>query len=223
MAQARRFRIGAVHALMNSIEPTQAAFDLHWPAADVAHLLDGSLYLDRSRGTADSAELESRIQRLIRYSAATGAEAVLFTGSFFGAAVRQARNHVDVPVLTSFEGLIERGLSLDRPLHVVATAPESARLLVAEFEEEAQRRSRRVSLSSYAVTGAMDALLTGNSALHDQLIIDAVCGTDSAAVVFFAQFSMERVLKRCAAVTARPVIGPAVEGTIRLRHLVNQE
>ncbi len=57
----RRFRIGAIHALQGSIEPTQAAFDRHWPDADVAHLLDASLYLDRSAGTADAAEIARRI------------------------------------------------------------------------------------------------------------------------------------------------------------------
>ena len=173
----RRFRIGAVHALMNSIEPTQAAFDRHWPVADVAHLLDGSLYLDRNRGTADAAVLAARIDRLIRYSVATGAEAVLFTGSFFGAAVRQAQGHVGVPVLTSFDGLVERALSLDRPLCVISTAAESVRLLVAELEHEAARRSRHVSLSSQVVTGAMDALVQGDAERHDRLVIEAIEAT----------------------------------------------
>jgi hypothetical protein len=56
-----RHRIGAVHALLGSIDPTQAAFQRGWPEADVAHLLDGSLYLDRSRGTADADEIARRI------------------------------------------------------------------------------------------------------------------------------------------------------------------
>ena len=88
-------RVGAVHALLGSIGPTQAALDRVWPECDVAHLLDGSLYLDRSAGTADEAEIARRIDALIRHSADTGAEAILFTGSFFGAAVRAASASVD--------------------------------------------------------------------------------------------------------------------------------
>jgi hypothetical protein len=76
----RRFRIGAIHALMNAIPTTQTAFDRGWTTADVAHLLDGSLYLDRSQGSADDAELSSRIQRLVAYSASTGAEGIIVTG-----------------------------------------------------------------------------------------------------------------------------------------------
>ena len=43
MNQPRRYRVGGVHALLNAIPTTQAAFDRGWPEADVAHLLGGSL------------------------------------------------------------------------------------------------------------------------------------------------------------------------------------
>ncbi len=221
MAQ-RRFRIGAVHALMNAIPPTQTAFDRGWSSADVAHLLDGSLYLDRSRGTADEAELASRINRLIKYSAGTGAEGIIVTGSFFGDAVKQARDGMNIPVMTSFDGIVERALDLDQPLHVLATAPDSATLLSEALEREATRRSRRVSLSRDAVAGAMDALIGGDVDRHDHLVLAAVGAVDTAAAILFAQFSMERILPQSAVERSQPVIGPASEGVARLRQLIAQ-
>ena len=164
----RRVRIGAVHALANAIPTTQAAFDAGWAEADVAHLLDGSLYLDRNSGTADDSELASRIDRLVRYSEGTGAEGIIVTGSFFGDAAKQARANVNIPVFTSFDGIIERALALDHPLHVISTAPDSATLLSEALENEASRRSRTLSLSNHPVAGAMDALL-GPSPPGDQL------------------------------------------------------
>ena len=208
MNQPRRFRIGAVHALMNAIPTTQTAFDRLWSAADVAHLLDGSLYLDRSQGTADDAELASRIDRLIKYSASTGAEGIIVTGSFFGDFAKQARDGVSVPVATSFDGIVERALALDQPLHVLATAPDSATLLTAELEREATARSLSLSLFRGAVAGAMDALIGGD--------------VDAGTAVLFAQFSMERILPGSAAVRTAPVIGPASEGVARLRDLISQ-
>jgi Asp/Glu/hydantoin racemase len=218
----RRFRIGAVHALMNAIPTTQTAFDRGWSAADVAHLLDGSLYLDRSLGTADEAELASRIDRLIRYSASTGAEAIIVTGSFFGEAAKQARESVSIPVATSFDGIVERALALDRPLHVLATAPDSVTLLSEELEREAARRSLRLSLSGHAVAGAMDALIGGEVDRHDDLVLEAVRGVDADAVILFAQFSMERILQRSATARGGLVIGPASEGVARLRELIGR-
>ena len=220
MNDGRRARVGAVHALMNSIGPTQAAFDVGWPAADVAHLLDGSLYLDRSRGTADETALAARIDSLLRYSASTGAEGILFTGSFFGEAVKRVRATIAVPVLTSFEGVIDRALDLDQPLHVVATAADSVTLLRAELERGGSDRSRSVSVSGQAVAGAMEALTSGDPDRHDQLVLDAVAAADPDRAVVFAQFSMEGVLDRSAAGRAAPVIGPAREGVARLRQLL---
>ena len=213
-------RLGAVHALLDSIQPTQTAFEQHWATADVAHLLDGSLYLDRSRGTATEAELSARIGRLIRYSASTGVDGILFTGSFFGDAVRQAREEIDIPVLASFDGLIARACTLDAPLEVIATAPDSVRLLVAELEAEAVRRKKTLQISGCAVPNAMDALVEGDATRHDQLVLEQVEKTDSDAIILFAQFSMERVLGQSNALRSVPVIGPAGEGVRRLLNLV---
>ncbi len=220
MNQPRRYRIGAVHALMNAIPTTQAAFDRGWSAADVAHLLDGSLYLDRGQGTVDDAELASRIDRLIAYSASTGAEGIIVTGSFFGAFVTQAREGMTIPVATSFDGIIERALASDRPLHVLATAPDSATLLSAEIEREALARSLTVTVTSSAVAGAMDALLGGDGESHDRLVVEAVRAVEPGTPILFAQFSMERILPGSAAVRDAPVVGPASEGVARLRHVL---
>lgn len=220
MTRQRRYRIGAIHALMNAIPTTQTAFDRGWSGADVAHLLDGSLYLDRSLGTADDAELSSRIDRLVKYSATTGAEAIIMTGSFFGEAVKRARDGMDIPVATSFDGIVERALSLGQPLHVLATAPDSVRLLSEELEREAARLSLPLSLTGHAVDGAMDALISGDPARHDELVLESVRGVDPGTAILFAQFSMERILPGSVAARDGVVIGPATEAVARLRQLL---
>ena len=216
----QRYRIGAIHALMNAIPTTQLAFDRGWPAADVAHLLDGSLYLDRNLGAADDAELSSRIHRLVRYSAETGAQGIIMTGSFFGEAVKQARVDMDIPVATSFEGIVERAFELERPLHILSTAPDSATLLAEELAREAAARGRELSIARQAVDGAMDALIGGDPDSHDRLVVDAVRAVDAGTAILFAQFSMERILPGAAAAHSAPVAGPASAGVARLRQLI---
>ena len=216
----QRYRIGAIHALMNAIPTTQLAFDRGWPAADVAHLLDGSLYLDRNLGAADDAELSSRIHRLVRYSAETGAQGIIMTGSFFGEAVKQARVGMDIPVATSFEGIVERAFELERPLHILSTAPDSATLLAEELAREAAARGRELSIARQAVDGAMDALIGGDPDSHDRLVVDAVRAVDAGTAILFAQFSMERILPGAAAAHSAPVAGPASAGVARLRQLI---
>ena len=202
MTVQRRYRIGALHALANAIPTTQDAFDRVWPDADVAHLLDGSLYLDRNAGTADDAELASRIDRLIHYSATTGADGLIVTGSFFGEAAIQARNNVTMPVATSFDGIIARAL------------------LLAAIEVEATRRGVSVVLSSHPVAGALDALTGGDGERHDTLVLEAIRDIDADTAIVFAQFSMERILPASADAHSAPVVGPATEGVAYLRQLL---
>lgn len=215
-----RHRIGAVHALLGSIDPTQAAFQRGWPETDVAHLLDGSLYLDRSRGTADTDEIARRIDRLIRHSAATGAQAILFTGSFFGDAVRAAAPHVDVPVLTSFQGVIETALAKTKPIRVLSTAADSTTLLVEEIKDTAAARNQPIQVAGEVVPGALDALVAGNGAEHDRRVLEAIARSNADHVVVLAQFSMERVIGEAQSTSKATVLGPATEGVAHLRTLL---
>jgi Asp/Glu/hydantoin racemase len=215
-----RHRIGAVHALLGSIGPTQASFERSWPEADVAHLLDGSLYLDRSRGTADADEIARRIDQLIRHSAATGAQAILFTGSFFGDAVRAAAPSVDVPVLTSFQGVIEAALAQTKPIRVLSTAADSTTLLVEELNSTAASRNQSIQVTGEVVPGALDALVDGDGAQHDNRVLDAIGTSDAGQLVVLAQFSMERVIEQAQAMSKATVLGPATEGVAHLRMLL---
>ena len=74
-----------------------------------------------------------------------GAEGILFTGFVLRRGRQTARATIAVPVLTSFEGVIDRALDLEQPLHVVATTADSVTLLRAELERGASDRSRSVS------------------------------------------------------------------------------
>ena len=216
-----RHRIGAVHALLGSIAPTQAAFDRGWPETDVAHLLDGSLYLDRSRGTADADEIARRIDRLIRHSAATGAQAILFTGSFFGDAVRAAAPNVDVPVLTSFQGVIEAALAKEKPIRVLSTAADSTTLLVEELNATAAARNQPLQVIGEVVPGALVALVNGDGAEHDRRVLEAIATSNADHVVVLAQFSMERVIDEAQSTSKATVLGPATEGVAHLRALLS--
>ncbi len=212
--------MGAVHALKQSVQPTQVAFESEWSTVQVSHLLDGSLYLDRSRGTADASGLARRIKQLLTYSSSTGNNGIVFTGSFFGEAVAQARRAIAIPVLRSFDGILDEALREDRPLYVLSTAEDSVVLLQEEFRREVQRRSRSTTVSGRVVDGALTAVVSGEVALHDELVLKAVEKVDPDSTIVFAQFSMERVLSSAIQLRRQPVIGPATSAVRLLRRKV---
>ena len=90
-------RIGLVHALHASIAPIEATFARMWPEAETVSLYDESLYVDFNKAGGMNRQIEQRIEALLRFSAESGAEAILFTGSLFGSTVESARARLDVP------------------------------------------------------------------------------------------------------------------------------
>ena len=214
--------MGAVHALKQSIQPTTAAFESEWPTVEVSHLLDGSLYLDRSQGTADASELARRIQALLAYSSSTDSDGIIFTGSFFGDAVAQARSAIGIPVLRSFDGVLDEALREDRPLYVLSTAVDSVVLLQEEFRQEVQRRALSTTISGHVVEGALTAVVSGEAARHDELVLNAVESVDPEATIVFAQFSMERVLSPAIELRRQSVVGPATSAVRLLRRKIER-
>jgi hypothetical protein len=214
-------RVGAVHALQDSIGATHAAFRRNCPGIEIAHLLDGSLYLDRSAGSADDAELEARIDRLLAHSAQTGSDAIIFTGSFFGKLVDNVRTRMDVPVLTSFEALIDECLATNgATLRVLSSAPDSATLLSQEIESVAQTRGIAISLESGVVGGAMDALVSGDLTRHDELVVNGCAQVPDDRVLILAQFSMERVFDVVRGARTGITLGPADAASKRLHAML---
>ena len=208
-------RIGLVHALRDSMPPIDAALAEHWPEAVALHLFDGSLYADRSRRTASDAEIERRIAELLRHSADVGAEGILFTGSFFGAAVEKGREGLSIPVLTSFDGIVEAAFAADGIFQVLSTAADSAPLLIRELERRADGRACRAEGSS--VPEAIEALLSGDPERHDELIAAATAALPKEGTVLFAQFSMGRARAKAEAASGRTIIAPAEAGILALK------
>lgn len=213
-------RAGLVHALQDSMEPVAAAMRRHWPDAEFAHLFDGSLYLDRSRGTATPDEIDRRVRELLRYSAGTGVDGILFTGSFFGGAVRKARADLPIPVLTSYDGLVEAALAKGTRFWVLATAADSVKLLENDIAEEATRKGIRTDVQGLFVPDAMEALLGGERDRHDELVAAAAAALPPCDAIILAQFSMAPAQTMAAQRSGQVVLTAPDAGVLKLRNLL---
>ena len=210
-------RIGLVHALRDSIPPLDAAFAQHWPAAVTTHLFDSSLYVDRSRNAIEAPEINRRIAELLRYCTSTGAEAILFTGSFFGAAVEAGRQGLSVPVLTSYEALVEAAFSMGRRFAVVSTAKDSAPLLTADLRRYAEAHKLPLETEELVASGAMEALFSGDTGRHDELIAAAAAQSSDCDAVLLAQFSMARASALAAERSGKRILTAPETAVLKLK------
>lgn len=85
--------------------PIENAFERLWPEAELLSLLDETLYADVSVDGAMAPGVAERIATLVHHAVASGAEAIVVTGSTFGPAVDSARASIDIPVLKADEAM----------------------------------------------------------------------------------------------------------------------
>jgi Asp/Glu/hydantoin racemase len=217
-------RIGLVHALHASIAPIEATFARMWPEAETVSLYDESLYVDFNKAGGMNRQIEERIEALLRFSAQSGAQAILFTGSLFGDSVEAARARFDIPVLTAYESMIEEAFAgpqscnqsrnQGRKLGLLATAAGTLEMMQSDIARYASAHCREYSLQANQVAGAIDALLWGDRAEHDELVATAAAALDQCDILMLAQFSMAPVADRIREQTGTRVLtspGTAVE------------
>ena len=191
-------RIGLVHALHASIAPIEATFARMWPEAETVSLYDESLYVDFNKAGGVNQEIEERIEALLRFSAQSGAQAILFTGSLFGDSVEAARARLDIPVLTAYESMIEEAFAGPRgpTLGLLATAEGTLDRMQSDIARYASAGSYEYALEVNRVAGAIDALLWGDRTEHDELVLTAAAELARCDILMLAQFSMAPVADR---------------------------
>jgi Asp/Glu/hydantoin racemase len=165
------------------------------PGVRVLHVLDEPLLEHvRQRGrlaTEDAFRLATHAQEAARI----GAAAMLVTCSTVSPCVDEVRNQAELPVLRIDEVMIREAVQTGALVGVIATnrttLEPTRQLLLAE----AARVGKRIEVKSVMVEGALPALLSGDGATHDHLVLQAVVElAKRAEVVVLAQASIARVV-----------------------------
>ncbi len=212
-------RIGLVHSVIPAIRAVEDAFERLWPAARTTSLYDQSTYQDLGPNRSLTPEIFRRIADLIGYSARCGVDAVLVTGSLFGPAAVAAKATVSVPILTSFDGLVEEALARGTRLGMVATDPGTNRMLQAALEERAGEAGHALSLRPLYVAEAMGLLQGGDRTAHDRLVVEAAAGLTDCDAILLGQFSMGPTRPLVEQRTGRPVLDAPEAAVRKLRGL----
>jgi Asp/Glu/hydantoin racemase len=199
-------RIALIHATPVAVDPIAEAFKRDWPDCTTVNLLDDSLSQDRARTAELTPEMSDRIVALGKYVRAAGADAILYTCSAFGPAIKEAARTLPVPVLKPNEAMFEKALEKGRRIGMIATFRASVASMEAEFAEEAARCNARASIRTVLVEEAMTRLRAGDAESHNRLVAQAAHGLPDCDAIVLAQFSTSRAAPAVRAVTAQPVL-----------------
>lgn len=215
-------RIGLVHSVIPAIRAVEDAFESIWPAARTTSLYDQSTYQDLGPNRSLTPEIFRRIAALIGYGASCGVDAVLVTGSLFGPAAVAARKDVGIPVLTSFDGLVDEALALGARLSMIATDPGTNRMLEAELKQRSGEAGRTLELNPVYVPEAMGLLQGGDRESHDRLVVEAAAGARDCDAILLGQFSMGPTRSLVEQRTGRPVLDAPEAAVRKLRSLFDR-
>lgn len=188
MAQEKR--IALIHATRVAIDPIETAAKKTWPEAETVSILEEGLSVDRAKSKALAPDLKDRIVRLARYAEDMGADGILYTCSAFGEGIDEAARTSTIPVLKPNEAMFEAAFSYGDRAAMIYTFPPSAGGMKEEFEEDAQRRGSKASLTTVFCDDALDAKCAGDYGRHDRLIAETAARIEDADVIMLAQFSM---------------------------------
>lgn len=200
-------RIALIHATELSLAPTKKAFSSIWPQAELVHLVDDSLSLDRLRGKDTS----GRISALADYAISLDAEAILYTCSAFGEAISRVQNRLNIPVFKPNEAMFELVFRAGKKIAMLATFRPSIQSMEEEYHEAAIEGA---TLTTYFVEGAREASDSGDLTLHNHLIAEAIKPLTGFEAIMLAHFSMSSALELCERAIQVPVF-TAPEAVVR--------
>lgn len=216
-------KIFVIHANSISFGPAKASFDRHWPQAKICNLLDDSLASDRQADGEITASMLRRFEMIGAYCVEAGAHAILFTCSAFGSAIEHVRKQHAIPILTPNEAMFDEVLALNGPIALMTTFGPSIPALRDELSAMAAASGRTIVPDAFVVEGALDALLAGDQARHDNLIVEKATALRGYCALMFGQFSMAGAARIAQPLTSTPILTTPDCAVKKLMHLVLEQ
>jgi Asp/Glu/hydantoin racemase len=169
------------------------------PGVRVLHVLDEPMLERIKQRGQDDPEDDAHLLDHVGVAQAIGAAALLVTCSSVSRAVARVRDRSAIPLFAIDDPMAEAAVRIGGCVTVVATAPTTLEPSQQLLEATAARSGRAIEVRLRMVDGALPALLAGDAALHDRLVVTALREAEPESdVIVLAQATMARVLEALA-------------------------
>ena len=201
--------------------PVAAAFAELWPEAEPINVIDESLYADYVTTRVIDQSIANRLDRLLHYVELTGAKAAVFTGSVFGAIVEKSRADMAIPVLCSYEAMIEAAFAAGSRFAVFTTSPFSMPEISKDIARYADRHGKTYTQASKVLDDARIAFREhGSIEEHYRLIAQAADAATDYDCVMLGQTSMDPAYPLVTPVPGRPVLTPLRTTVLKMKQML---
>jgi len=185
---------------------TQLSKD-YLPGVETFHMTDESLIRNTITAGRLTKSTTRRVAGMIGLAREGGADVVMLTCSSIGPAVPVAREQFEFPILRIDEAMADAAVRSGNRIGVAATLRTTLEPTIALLRDIGAGAKRDVEILPELCDGAFEAVLSGDTARHDELVSAAIRNLASRAdVVVLAQASMARVLARMDLSKGAPVL-----------------
>ena len=187
--------LGLIHTSATLVPVFQQLCKDLLPGINIFNIVDDSLIKDViTRGELTS-QTARRVVDYVGSAEAAGADYILVTCSSIGAAVETAASLTKVPVLRVDQPMADLAVQSGKKIGVVATLPTTLGPTSDLVKRRAALLGKEIELTSRLCEGAFEALMSGDTATHDNMVATALKELSTQVdVILLAQASMARVV-----------------------------
>lgn len=180
-----------------SLAPTfKALSDELLEDVEIFHMVDETLLQNTIRANQLS---KNTIRRLIGHLASAqeaGADLVMVTCSSVGPAVDLGQKIIDIPVFRVDQPMADLAVETGANIGVAATLSTTLEPTADLIERRAAAAGKDIRVISKLCEGAFDAVISGDTATHDQIVSAGLKElVEASDVIVLAQASMARVVQ----------------------------
>lgn len=177
------------------------------PDVRLINILDDSLLPDVMESGKINEAVTRRMCDYVIAAEVAGADAALSLCSSLGPTIDVARKLVSIPVIKIDDAMADKAAREADRIGVMATVGTTLGPTVELIKEKASAMNKTVEIHHSLVSGAFEALMSGNKDEHDAMVSEAAKDLASKVdMLVLAQASMTRLAHRLQTETGLPVL-----------------
>lgn len=216
--------VAAVHTGVIMVDLMKKLFVELLPEVRVINIVDDSIIAEaRTAGKVTP----GIVRRMLAYYVAgvdAGADVVLNTCSSVGEVADLGKQMLNVPLIKIDDPMTRKAVESAERIGVLATLPTTLGPTVRLVNTQAGRLGKTVNVVEGLADGAFQALVAGDAAQHDQMIVETARRIAGAVdLVVLAQASMARMETTLADVLGKPVLSSPRLGVLAVKAALEEK
>lgn len=211
-------KVVCVHTAMALVGPLTETFKRLIPEVEVEHIAESSLIKEVIANNAVTPAVRRRLLDYYNAAADSGADVIFNTCSSVGDIADLGNQICRIPVFRIDKPMAEKAVQEAKRIGVISTLPTTLDPTCRLLQNCAKDAGKEIELVEGLADGAFAAGQSGDGETHDRLVAEAAQKiADKVDMFVLAQGSMERMEKRLAELTGKPVLSSPCLGVLGLR------